>query len=82
MSIALDKIKRESEEKLNKGSAEEMSDMIFDTLFQNTHFPQLDMKKMTEINDMGDCQEVNRGKKEITFGYCGHIYRVNVEMIS
>ena len=53
MSIALDEIKRESEERLNKGSAEEMSDMIFDTLFQNTHFPQLDMKKMTEINDMG-----------------------------
>ena len=35
-----------------------------------------------ELNDMGDCQEVNRGKKEITFGYCGHVYRVNVEMIS
>ena len=43
MSIALDEIKRESEERLNQGSAEEMSDMIFDTLFQNTHFPQLDM---------------------------------------
>ena len=70
MSIAIDQIKRESEEKLNKGSAEEMSDMIFDTLFQNTHFPQLDMEKLTEINDMGDCQEVNRNKKEITFGYC------------
>lgn len=81
MNVTLEEIRKESEEKLTKGSAEEMTDIIFDTLFQNTRFPQLDIEKLTKIKHTGDCHEVNNNKKEITFGYCNHIYRVNVELI-
>ena len=77
-----EELEKESESQCAKGSAEEMSDIIYDTLFGNTHFPQFNIEKLTEINDMGDTQQVDRGKKEITFGYCGHIYKIHIEMIN
>lgn len=61
------------------GSAGEMTDIIFDTLFGNTQFPQFDLDKLTPIYD-DVTQEVNRKAKTIEFGYDGHTYKINVEL--
>ena len=82
MSKELIKIAKESKENLRKGSAEEMTDLIFDTLFGNIDFPQFNIDNVTIFEKESDTsQEVNRNKKEITFGYMKHTYKIKVELI-
>jgi len=81
-SINCSEISDESSSKLSSGDSKEMSDIIFDTLFGNTQFPQFDPDLCTEIDDeTGDTQYVDRGKSEIVFGYMGHVYKVKVSCI-
>lgn len=80
-NISLIDIKNESDKTLSKGSAEEISDIIYDTLFGNTQFPQFDLDLLSEIDEQGTTQEVNRKEKRIVFGYLGHVYKLNVEQI-
>ena len=82
-SIKCSEISDESSSKLSSGDSKEMSDIIFDTLFGNTQFPQFDPDLCTEIDDeTGDTQYVDRGKSEIVFGYMGHVYKVKVSCIN
>lgn len=78
----LEKIKQESELKLLKGDACEMTDIIFDTLFGNDQFPQFDMEKLTPIDCLGDTQACDRIRKYISFGYCGHEYKMEINLVS
>ena len=81
-SIKCSEISDESSSRLSSGDSKEMSDIIFDTLFGNTQFPQFDPDLCTEIDDeTGDTQYVDRGKSEIVFGYMGHVYKVKVSCI-
>lgn len=73
----------DSKNKLASGDSKEMADLIFDTLFGNTQFPQFDPDLCTEIDDeTGDTQYVDRGKSEIVFGYMGHVYKVKISCIN
>ena len=82
MREELIKIAKESKENLRKGSAEEMTDLIFDTLFQNTDYPQFNIDDITVFEKESEIeQECNRNKKEITFGYKNHTYKINIELI-
>ena len=60
---------------LSSGSAKEMSNVIFDTLFNNTQYPQFDFNKVEN-------QEVDANKGQIVFDYMGHEYRITVEEVS
>ena len=81
-SIKCSEISDDSSSKLSSGDSKEMSDIIFDTLFGNTQFPQFDPDLCTEIDDeTGDTQYVDRGKSEIVFGYMGHVYKIKVSCI-
>lgn len=76
-------ISNESQTKLASGDSREMSDLIFDTLFGNTGFPQFNPDLCTEIDDeTGDTQYVDRSKSEIVFGYMGHVYKVKISCIN
>lgn len=77
----LQQIHNESKPKLLKGDATEMTDIIYDTLFGNTRFPQFDTENMTPIDDYGDCQECDGRQKYIRFGYLGHEYRIKIELV-
>lgn len=65
---------QESEERLANGSAEELSNILYDTIFKNTQFPQLNID---EIEDHG----VDANKKLITFEYKGHKYELNISLL-
>lgn len=80
MTESYEDIAKTSLKQLKKGSAEEMADVIFDTLFKNEKFPQLDLEKLTEIDEVGTEHQVNRNEKWIEFGYLGHTYRLDVTM--
>lgn len=60
---------------LSGGSAKEMSNVIFDTLFNNTQHPQFDFNNVEN-------QEVDANKGQIVFDYMGHEYRITVEEVS
>ena len=77
----LEQIRNESKPKLLKGDASEMTDIIYDTLFGNTHFPQFDMDKLTPIDDVGSTQACDGRRQYIRFGYCGHEYRMEVRLV-
>jgi len=77
----LEQIRNESEPKLLKGDASEMTDIIYDTLFGNTHFPQFDMEKLTPIDEQGDCQACDGRRQYIRFGYYGHEYRMEIKLV-
>jgi len=77
----LEQIKNESGPKLLKGDASEMTDIIFDTLFGNTHYPQFDINKTTPIDEQGDCQACDGRRQYIRFGYCGHEYRMDIKLV-
>ena len=77
----LTQIHSESEPKLHKGDAAEMTDIIYDTLFRNTQYPQFDINKLTPIDDLGDCQVCNGRRQYIEFGYCGHKYRMEIKLV-
>lgn len=67
-----DSIEKETDDGLGKGSAKEMSNVIFDTLFNNTQYPQFDFSKVEN-------QEVDANKGQIVFDYMGHEYKITVE---
>ena len=77
----LSKIHSESKPKLLKGDAAEMTDIIYDTLFKNTQYPQFNIDKLTPINDLGDCQACDGRRQYIEFGYCGHKYRMEIKLV-
>ena len=77
----LEEIKSESKLKLLKGDASEMTDIIFDTLFGNTRYPQFDIDKTTPIDEQGDCQACDGRRQYIRFGYCGHEYRMEIKLV-
>lgn len=70
-----DDIKKETDETLSNGSTKEMSNVIFDTLFGNTHYPQFDFSKVEN-------QEVDANKGQIVFDYMGHEYKITIEETS
>jgi hypothetical protein len=76
----IEQIFRESNEKLTTGDKAEMTDVIFDTLMENTRFPQFDTNKITLIDDYteGEC---DAKKGIIRFGYMGHEYKINIELV-
>lgn len=78
----LKEIAKESKEKLTNGNVAEMGSVIYDTLFQNKHFPQLKLNNLTPLPDSvyGDEQEVNTTTGVIRFGYLGHVYKVDITM--
>lgn len=80
MTESYEAIAKTSLKQLKKGSAEEMSDVLFDTLFGNTKFPQFNLDNLSEIYE-GVQHEVDRKKKIIEFGYLGHHYRINIELV-
>lgn len=80
MTDSYEEIAKLSFKQLEKGSAEEMSDLIFDTLFGNTNFPQFDLNYLSDIYEEVQ-HEVNRKEKTIEFGYLGHHYRINIELV-
>lgn len=77
----LKEIKDESEPKLLNGDTSEMTDIIFDTLFGNTQFPQFDIDKTSPIDEYGHCQACERRRKYIRFGYCGHEYKLEIKLV-
>ena len=77
----LEQIRNESEPKLLKGDASEMTDIIYDTLFGNTQFPQFNIDKTTPIDEYGDCQACDGRRQYIRFGYCGHEYRMEIKLV-
>lgn len=77
----LKEIKNESELKLLKGDASEMTDIIFDTLFGNVQYPQFDTEKTTPIDENGSCQTCEKKRKYIRFGYCGHEYEMEIRLL-
>ena len=62
------------EENLLKGSAEEMIDVIYDTLMENVNYPQFNFDEVEE-------QECDRKNNAITFMYKGHSYKISIELI-
>lgn len=79
--ITLEQIGKESESNLLKGDASEITDIIYDTLFGNTLFPQFDIEKTTPIDEYGDCQACDRKRQYIVFGYCGHEYKIEIKLV-
>lgn len=79
--ITLEQIRKESESNLLKGDASEMTDIIYDTLFGNTQFPQFDIEKTTPVDEYGDCQVCNSKRHYIVFGYCGHEYKMEIKLV-
>ena len=77
----LEQIKSESETKLLKGNASEMTDIIFDTLFGNIQFPQFDIEKTTPIDEYDNCQVCDGRRGYIEFGYCGHKYKMQIQLV-
>jgi hypothetical protein len=67
-----DSIEKETDDGLGRGSVKEMSNVIFDTLFNNTQYPQFDFSKVEN-------QEVDANKGQIVFDYMGHEYKITVE---
>lgn len=67
-----DTIEKETDDGLSRGSVKEMSNVIFDTLFNNTQYPQFDFSKVEN-------QEVDANKGQIVFDYMGHEYKITVE---
>jgi hypothetical protein len=67
-----DTIEKETDDGLGRGSVKEMSNVIFDTLFNNTQYPQFDFSKVEN-------QEVDANKGQIVFDYMGHEYKITVE---
>jgi hypothetical protein len=65
-----DEINKKSKEGVHNGSVQEMSNIIFDTLFGNSQNPQFDFNKVEN-------QEV--GNNQIVFDYAGHEYKITVE---
>ena len=74
MHKELMKIKTDCMRELLNGSAYEMADVIFDTLFKNKQFPQF-------VDDLCGGGEVDRSKAEIRFEYMGHCYAMKVDQI-
>ena len=70
-----DNIEKETDDGLGRGSAKEMSNVIFDTLFNNTQYPQFDFDKVEN-------QEVDANKGQIVFDYMGHEYKITIEEVS
>lgn len=70
-----DDVKKETEDALTNGSTKEMSNVIFDTLFGNTQYPQFDFSKVEN-------QEVDANKGQIVFDYMGHEYKITIEETS
>lgn len=64
----LKKIKTTSQTKLLNGSANEMTGIIFDTLFNNTRFPQFDVNKTTPIDEQGSSQMFDKEKNISNLG--------------
>jgi hypothetical protein len=62
------------EENLLKGSAEEMTNVIYDTLMGNTDYPQFDVSEV----EFQDCDEPNR---EMWFQYKGFNYKLEVSLL-
>lgn len=69
-----EEVEEESKTELNRGSAKEMSNVIYDTLFGNTQYPQFDFEK-------SENHEVDANKKHIIFDYMGHTYKLSIEEI-
>ena len=67
-------IEDESNDKLHNGSSEEMSNIIYDTLFQNTQYPQFNFEECDDF-------EVDARKNIISFNYRGHRYQVKVSLL-
>ena len=83
MDRFLDAIHTYSKDALNKGNRDEMTAIIYDTLFQNTQYPQFDIEKTTPLPDdvYESHQSVDQGKGIIRFGYCGHEYKLTCKLI-
>lgn len=75
-----------------KMNVQEMSDIIYDTLFGNTQFPQFDYNQVTPIYSLyGDddnydesdipTQEVDSSAGIIRFGYQGTEFEVTVREV-
>ena len=75
-----------------KMNVQEMSDIIYDTLFGNTQFPQFDYNQVTPIYSLyGDddnydesdipTQEVDSSAGIIRFGYHGTEFEVTVREV-
>jgi hypothetical protein len=79
--ILLEQIFRESNEKLTTGDKAEMTNVIFDTLMGNTRYPQFDTDKITLIDDDNTEGECDAKKGIIRFGYMGHEYKINIELV-
>ena len=58
-----------------------MTDIIYDTLFGNRQFPQFDVENTTQIDEYGSCQKCDGRRKYIKFGYCGHEYKMEIELV-
>lgn len=72
-----------SKAKLKEGSVQEMGAVLYDTLFGNTQYPQFELDKLTALPDdvYENTQEINTTTGVIRFGYCGHEYKVNIELV-
>lgn len=83
MSKELNAIHIYSKNILEEGNRDEMTDVIYDTLFQNTQYPQFDINKTTPLSDDAyeEHQSVDKKKGIIKFGYCGHEYKLTCELI-
>lgn len=79
--ILLEQIFRESNEKLTTGDKAEMTNVIFDTLMGSTRYPQFDTDKLTSIDEDNNTGECDAKKGMIRFGYMGHEYKINIELV-
>ncbi len=61
----------QSEKLLQEKHNNEMLNVIYDTLFQNTQFPQFNPDKV-------DFQEIDNATNIITFVYNGQMYELNI----
>ena len=62
------------ERELLAGSAEEMTNVIYDTLFKNTDYPQFDTCVV-------DDQECNAVENQIEYVYMGNKYKISIELV-
>jgi hypothetical protein len=76
----LKQIFKETEKGLTLGSRKEMTNVIYDTFVGNKRYPQFDSEKLTEI-DEGNVAECDAKRGIIRFGYMGHEYKINIELV-
>ena len=60
---------------MNNEQAKELTNVIYDTLMQNTQHPQFNLECV-------DCSEVNAGYGIITFEYDGAEYQLTVQPLN